>query len=113
MKNMEELNLTENEKVSRRKIIGGLGVGLASLATAQVFAAPTAENKNTPAPPPLEDPTKKYPQPPFKSQSQPWPGLAKDMDPRPDHGEQSYKGSGRLAGRKALITGGDSGMGRA
>jgi short-subunit dehydrogenase len=35
------------------------------------------------------------------------------MDPRPDHGEQSYKGSGRLAGRKALITGGDSGMGRA
>ena len=35
------------------------------------------------------------------------------MDPRPDHGETSYKGSGRLAGRKALITGGDSGMGRA
>ena len=35
------------------------------------------------------------------------------MDPRPDHGEKSYKGSGRLAGRKALITGGDSGMGRA
>jgi len=35
------------------------------------------------------------------------------MDPRPDHGERSYRGSGRLAGRKALITGGDSGMGRA
>jgi NAD(P)-dependent dehydrogenase (short-subunit alcohol dehydrogenase family) len=35
------------------------------------------------------------------------------MDPRPDHGEKSYRGSGRLAGRKALITGGDSGMGRA
>jgi NAD(P)-dependent dehydrogenase (short-subunit alcohol dehydrogenase family) len=35
------------------------------------------------------------------------------MDPRPDHGEESYKGSGRLTGRKALITGGDSGMGRA
>ncbi len=35
------------------------------------------------------------------------------MDPRPDHGETSYKGSGRLLGRKALITGGDSGMGRA
>src|SRR3954466_16037773 len=61
----------------------------------------------------LEDPTTKYPKPPFKSQSQPWPGLAGKMEPRPDHGEKSYKGSGRLAGRKALITGGDSGMGRA
>jgi NAD(P)-dependent dehydrogenase (short-subunit alcohol dehydrogenase family) len=61
----------------------------------------------------MEDPTSKYPQPPFKSQSQPWPGLVSKMDPRPDHGETSYKGSGRLAGRKALITGGDSGMGRA
>jgi NAD(P)-dependent dehydrogenase (short-subunit alcohol dehydrogenase family) len=44
---------------------------------------------------------------------QPWPGLASKMNPRPDHGESSYKGSGRLQGRKALITGGDSGMGRA
>jgi NAD(P)-dependent dehydrogenase (short-subunit alcohol dehydrogenase family) len=61
----------------------------------------------------VEDPTAKYPKPPFKHQKQPWPGLAKDMDPRPDHGEESYKGSGRLIGRKALITGGDSGMGRA
>ncbi|MFL6595720.1 MAG: SDR family oxidoreductase [Chthoniobacterales bacterium] len=61
----------------------------------------------------LEDPTKKYPKPPFKEQSQPWPGLAGKMEPRPDHGEKSYKGSGRLLGRKALITGGDSGMGRA
>ena len=61
----------------------------------------------------MEDPREKYPKPPFKSQEQPWPGLARDMDPRPDHGEKSYKGSGRLLGRKALITGGDSGMGRA
>src|ERR1700750_126721 len=61
----------------------------------------------------LEDPTTKYPKPPFEEQSQPWPGLAGKMDPRPDHGEKSYKGSGRLTGRKALITGGDSGMGRA
>jgi hypothetical protein len=51
--------------------------------------------------------------PPFKRQSQPWPGLASKMEPKPDHGEASYKGSGRLSGRKALITGGDSGMGRA
>jgi hypothetical protein len=62
---------------------------------------------------PLEDPTTKYPKPPFKRQQQPWPGLARDMDPRPDHGETRYRGSARLAGRKALITGGDSGMGRA
>ena len=61
----------------------------------------------------LQDPTTKYPTPPFPHQEQAWPGLASKMNPRPDHGEQSYKGSGRLLGRKALITGGDSGMGRA
>jgi len=61
----------------------------------------------------LQNPADKYPKPPYKKQSQPWPGLASKMDPRPDHGETSYNGSGRLAGRKALITGGDSGMGRA
>lgn len=61
----------------------------------------------------LIDPVSRYPKPPFNKQSQPWPGLAGKMEPRPDHGETSYKGSGRLAGRKALITGGDSGMGRA
>src|SRR4029078_6574970 len=61
----------------------------------------------------IEDPRAKYPRPPFKTQLQPWPGLVSKMDPRPDQGEESYKGSGRLAGRKALITGGDSGMGRA
>ena len=59
------------------------------------------------------NPNDKYPKPPFKKQSQPWPGLAGKMEPPPDHGETSYKGSGRLTGRKALITGGDSGMGRA
>jgi NAD(P)-dependent dehydrogenase (short-subunit alcohol dehydrogenase family) len=66
------------------------------------------ENKTT-----LENPVDKYPKPPFHEQSQPWPGLAGQMDPLPDHGEKSYKGSGRLQGRKALITGGDSGIGRA
>ena len=54
-----------------------------------------------------------YPKPPFPKQEQPWPGLASAMDPPPDHGEASYVGHGRLAGRKALITGGDSGIGRA
>jgi len=67
---------------------------------------------DAPARPPV-DPRAKYPSPPFEKQRQPWPGLASQMSPRPDHGEQSYKGSGRLQGRRALITGGDSGMGRA
>src|SRR5579863_2073855 len=61
----------------------------------------------------LQDPTSRYPKPPFPEQHQAWPGLASKMQPRPDHGENSYVGSDRLAGRKALITGGDSGMGRA
>ncbi len=74
-------------------------------------AAAKASSKR-PAQPP-QDPTAKYPKPPFPSQSQPWPGLASKMTPRPDHGETTYRGSGRLSGRKALITGGDSGMGRA
>lgn len=55
----------------------------------------------------------KYPKPPFKKQKQEWPGLAKEMNPKPDHGEESYKGSGRMKGKKVLITGGDSGIGRA
>ena len=60
-----------------------------------------------------QDPRSQYPKPPFPRQTQKPPGLASKMKPRPDHGETSYKGSGRLLGRKALITGGDSGIGRA
>ena len=54
-----------------------------------------------------------YPTPPFPHQSQPMPGRTDRMQPLPDHGEQSYKGSGRLSGKRAIITGGDSGIGRA
>jgi NAD(P)-dependent dehydrogenase (short-subunit alcohol dehydrogenase family) len=61
----------------------------------------------------LQDPRSQYPAPPFPKQPQPRPGLASEMDPEPDHGEKSYRGSGKLLGRKALITGGDSGIGRA
>ena len=75
--------------------------------------AAAGETSNGGAATPLQDPATKYASPPFKHQETPWPGLASKMDPKPDHGEQSYKGSGRLKGRRALITGGDSGMGRA
>jgi NAD(P)-dependent dehydrogenase (short-subunit alcohol dehydrogenase family) len=54
-----------------------------------------------------------YPKPPYPSQKQPMPGSTAEMDPRPDHGETSYKGADRLQGMKAVITGGDSGIGRA
>jgi len=57
--------------------------------------------------------TKEFPKPPFPEQQQAYPGLASRMDPVPDHGEQTYVGHGRLKGKRALITGGDSGIGRA
>lgn len=104
--------ISENIETSRRKAIFGLGAGLATFAMAPIYGA-SVEEENANIPLGLEDPTTKYPRPPFKSQLQPWPGLARDMNPKPDHGEKSYKGSGKLVGRKALITGGDSGMGRA
>lgn len=105
--------MNQEDKINRRKMISGLGAGLATVAISPVFGASETLLGNMVANSPLEDPTSKYPKPPFKEQFQPWPGLAGKMEPRPDHGETSYKGSGRLAGRKALITGGDSGMGRA
>src|SRR3954463_674849 len=105
--------MNKKNKIGRREVIKGLGAGLATLSISSAFSA----DANTPEKiyeiKELEDPTGKYPKPPFKNQSQPWPGLASKMEPRPDHGEKTYKGSGRLAGHKALITGGESGMGRA
>lgn len=61
----------------------------------------------------MQDPRHQYPRPPFPDQEQTAPGLVRRMTPMPDHGETSYRGYGRLAGRRALITGGDSGIGRA
>ena len=91
--------------LSRRQMVGGIGLaataGSPALADAPLPAAP------------MQDPTTKYPRPPYKRQTQPWPGLAGEMDPKPDHGESSCCGANRLAGRRALITCGDSGMGRA
>jgi NAD(P)-dependent dehydrogenase (short-subunit alcohol dehydrogenase family) len=53
------------------------------------------------------------PKPPFPRQQQPMPGHTEKMRPKPDHGEESYRGSGKLPGKRAVITGGDSGIGRA
>src|SRR5579871_7044912 len=107
--------MTTKNMMTRREVLGGLGAGLAVMAVSPVLGSPVAAASvhDLSGGPDLTNPTTKYPRPPFNAQSQPWPGLAGKMDPRPDHGEKSYKGSGRLAGRKALITGGDSGMGRA
>jgi NAD(P)-dependent dehydrogenase (short-subunit alcohol dehydrogenase family) len=100
---------------SRRRMMGGFSAGLAAAAITPALAqqgggAKGARVKTELA---VQNPVSEYPRPPFPRQEQPWPGLASKMVPRPDHGETSYQGSGRLAGRKALITGGDSGMGRA
>jgi len=61
----------------------------------------------------LQDPKTEYPQPPQPPQQQPTPGHEGEMQPKVDHGEQSYKGCGKLTGRRAVITGADSGIGRA
>lgn len=107
------MSIQDERWFSRRQVVNGIGVGLATAAATTIPAfSQDAPTQNSTAQP-FQDPTTKYPKPPFKEQTQPWPGLASKMDPRPDHGETSYKGSGRLLGRKALITGGDSGMGRA
>ena len=102
--------MSKQDDLSRRNVVGAAGLGIAAAAT---VGSSAAWADATPTAAPLQNPTVKYPRPPFPEQSQPWPGLASKMTPRPDHGETSYKGSGRLMGRRALITGGDSGMGRA
>ena len=105
----------DSSALSRRRVVGAVGIGMAVSAAAPAFAQNRDQSTSTnrSREPVMDDPRSKYPKPPFKQQTQPWPGLARDMDPKPDHGETSYRGAGRLAGRKALVTGGDSGMGRA
>lgn len=88
--------------------------GVRDHSTSRAAASPPAARRaNTTTPVARLNPLDQYPRPPFPPQEQQWPGLASRMTPRPDHGETSYRGSGRLTGRKALITGGDSGIGRA
>ncbi|MBM3604775.1 MAG: SDR family oxidoreductase [Alphaproteobacteria bacterium] len=100
----------------RRKIIGGMAGSVAAMGFAGAAQAQQAGQGAEAGAAPLtrvRDPQSAYPQPPFEEQQQEWPGLAGEMTPVPDHGEESYRGSNRLEGRRALITGGDSGIGRA
>jgi NAD(P)-dependent dehydrogenase (short-subunit alcohol dehydrogenase family) len=60
-----------------------------------------------------DNPMEKHPNPPFPKQDQPTPGIESKLEPKADHGEESYEGSGKLEGKRAIITGGDSGIGRA
>src|SRR5580698_2309089 len=97
----------------RRVMVSGLStVAVAAMGASAPVRQARAQTK--PRDENLLDPVTDYPAPPFPRQKlQEPPGLLSLMNPRPDHGETSYKGSGRLAGRRALITGGDSGIGRA
>ncbi|MBV8490167.1 MAG: SDR family NAD(P)-dependent oxidoreductase, partial [Candidatus Eremiobacteraeota bacterium] len=91
---------------SRRTFVGILG-------SATLGAGAVARGRATQNDVHDPNPVEEYPKPPYPEQEQPWPGLASRMTPRPNHGEQSYRGRDRLTGRKALITGADSGIGRA
>ena len=103
----------QTSTLSRRQAVAMVGMGMAMTAATGARQTAATADTNQAQEPALQNPVSKHPAPPFRKQTQAWPGLAGRMDPKPDHGETSYKGSGRLAGRKALITGGDSGMGRA
>ena len=105
---------SEKISTSRRTLMQGATAGLVAAVAARAVAQTDVSNSTGSAiSSPPQDPRTLYPHPPFPAQQQPWPGLAGRMTPRPDHGETSYRGTGRLNGRKALITGGDSGIGRA
>src|SRR5581483_8148843 len=112
----ETMDEQDNLLPTRRDVVAGVAkalavataAGLSGIAESAAAASSGGRDRSD-----KPDPVKEYPKPPFPKQSQDPPGLAGKMIPRPDHGERSYRGSGRLRGRRALITGGDSGIGRA
>ncbi|SOD40285.1 SDR family oxidoreductase [Nitrosovibrio sp. Nv4] len=103
----------DDASASRRQFVGGMTAGLAAAFVSPAFGQQESGPAGSLQGPGKQDPTTQYPRAPFPPQKQEPPGLAIKMVPRPDHGETTYKGSGRLMGRKALVTGGDSGIGRA
>ncbi|WP_323670731.1 SDR family oxidoreductase [Bombella pollinis] len=111
---VKDARQTEHQRaVDRRSFVSGVAAfgSLSLFSSAQAAAGPSVMQTHEAGG--LLDPVTRYPAPPFAQQPQNWPGLQSAMTPRPDCGEAHYQGSGRLAGRKALITGGDSGIGRA
>jgi NAD(P)-dependent dehydrogenase (short-subunit alcohol dehydrogenase family) len=96
-----------SEETNRRDLLKAAAVTGAAVTAAPAFAQGGSQR------PPVVDPQTKYTTAPFAEQRQKWPALQRDMKPVPDCGETSYRGSGKLQGRKALVTGGDSGIGRA
>ncbi|HEX4488521.1 MAG TPA: SDR family oxidoreductase [Terriglobales bacterium] len=102
-----------DETGGRRRALKEISSGLLLLSASSAFAQQTPQSAQAGQSAFMPDFPTEYPRPPFPKQQQSWPGLASKMTPKPDHGETSYRGSGRLSGRKALITGGDSGIGRA
>lgn len=105
-------SIKEGVDVSRRDMLKGVAIAGFAAALPLSMKAGSVSAQQSNGVQPAVDPRTRFPnnQP---TQKQVWPGLQRDMTPKPDCGETSYRGSGRLAGRRALITGGDSGIGRA
>ena len=97
---MEERPMdSENNLTSRRRLLRDLSAGVAIAAAAPTVLAQDGQSAaagSQDGTPFLPNPLTEYPRPPFPPQQQPWPGLVSKMTPRPDHGEKTYKGSGRL-----------------
>ncbi len=97
----------ENSTPSRRQMVS-MGTGILAAPVLMVISdralaseqKPGADSASAAEAMALQNPLTEYPRPPFKKQQQEPPGLACKMDPRPDHGEKSYKGSGKLIGRE-------------
>ena len=110
--NVDKSRVNEAIDTGRRDLLKGVAIaGLAATFPLSAMAGRASAHQPDDVPP-ASDPRTRFPnnQP---TQRQAWSGLQRDMTPKPDCGETSYRGSGRLAGRRALITGGDSGIGRA
>ena len=103
-----------SEGTTRRTVLGGAaavaGMAAGGAQAQQQQGRQQGQGTGTAT---IRDPRSKYTSQPFPEQRQPWPALQSKMTPKPDCGETTYKGSGRLQGRRALVTGGDSGIGRA
>src|SRR4051812_28240794 len=104
---------SDKRATERQRALGTPALGTGPATPRCSRGAQSAHRWFKPEERPMSDPTKKGPQPPQPRQQQSMPGRTDEMTPRPDHGEDSYRGSGKLKEKVALITGADSGIGRA